>query len=922
MSKFRCCLLVSVAATLSAQQTSVTVSTSRDARGNGVTSTFGVAGANYDPSHILVQFANGAPRDFLPGSGPVRAFPGNANLFRVENPPGLSVADAVQRYQRNPNVRFAEPDFIVQAVATPTDPMWGSQWDMTKIAAPTAWDSQTDASEVIVAVVDTGIDYTHEDLQGNLWTSGTSHGFTCINGSCVAGGTDDFGHGTHVAGTIGAVANNGKGIAGLNWHIQLLSIKFLDSNGSGLISDAVLGFQQILALKQAGYNIRVTSNSWGGGGFSQALKDAMAAVEAAGIVNVCAAGNNAQNADISPMYPGAYDNRGIISVLASDGSDVGAYFTNFGLASVDIAAPGVNTLSTVPMGACTLCDPSGYKLLSGTSMATPHVSGVMAALLHQHPGLTAFQARDVVLDPSSYDTLSDAKAKSTSTGGRLNFYKTLNNTRLLSPVVLNNFPTLTMGPDATAGPGGAVNLIATASDADAGDAAGLRLAWNKSVSTGTQWLFGWMLNSVFPNPSGPSVSFAAPSLARVATVPYYAAVTDNRGGGASGGNFVTVTPAANGGLPPTGTVSVSNAGPAVGDTITVNFPANDPDGSATPPWDVWIGGPGGASGTCCFTGSAVSVKFNSAGVYRVGAQAIDPQLNLSTRSSTVVKVGGAMGEPPLAAASLDKLSGPVPLTVNIDMSGSKDTDGTVQWYYFICNGGGFTAGSQSSQGSCTFTTPGAYWIMLEIQDNSGNVDLISAYVVATPVAGGGDKTPPTVSITGPADKAIVTGTVAIAANATDSSGVKQVDFYVDNVFLATSTGPSYTVNWDTSGLVPGSSHTLKATAIDNAGNSNSASVSVTIFFAPLAVTLTAPANGSSVTRKSNVNLTANTTGSYPVARVDFLVNNVVVCSDTSSPYSCAWKVPAAIGKTYQIQAKAYDSNGATAPSTVATVNAK
>jgi hypothetical protein len=309
-------------------------------------------------------------------------------------------------------------------------------------------------------------------------------------------------------------------------------------------------------------------------------------------------------------------------------------------------------------------------------------------------------------------------------------------------------------------------------------------------------------------------------------------------------------------------------------------------------------------------------------VYRVGAQAIDPQLNLSTRSSTVVKVGGATGEPPLAAASLDKLSGPVPLTVNIDMSGSTDADGTVQWYYFICNGGGFTAGSQSSQGSCTFTTPGAYWIMLEIQDNSGNVDLISAYVVATPVAGGGDKTPPTVSITGPADKAIVRGTVAITANATDSSGVKQVDFYVDNVFLATSTGPSYTVNWDTSGLVPGSSHTLKATAIDNAGNSNSASVSVTIFFAPLAVTLTAPANGSSVTRKSNVNLTANTTGSYPVTRVDFLVNNVVVCSDTSSPYSCAWKVPAAIGKTYQIQAKAYDSNGATAPSTVATVNAK
>jgi hypothetical protein len=548
----------------------------------------------------------------------------------------------------------------------------------------------------------------------------------------------------------------------------------------------------------------------------------------------------------------------------------------------------------------------------------------MATLLYYNSCLTAYQARDVLLDPSSYDALIDAKAQSTSSGGRLNFYKTLHSTRLTSPV-LNNFPTLTMGPDATAGPGGLVSLTATASDPDAGDVAGLRMAWTKSVSTGTQWLFGWMLNSVFPNPSGASVSFAAPSLARVATVPYYASVADNRGGGASGGNFVTVTPAAIGGSAPIGTISVSNPAPAVGDTITVNFPVSDTGGGPTP-WDLWIGGPGGASGTCCFTGSAASVKFNSTGVYRISAQAIDPRLNLSTRSSTVVKViGGATNEPPLAAASLDTLSGPVPLTVNVDMSGSTDLGGTVQWYYFICNGGGFTAGSQSSQGSCTYTTPGAYWIMLEIQDTNGNVDLMSAYVVATPAAGGGgDNTPPTVSITSPADSAIVKGTVAITANASDSgSGVKQVDFYIDNVSVGTSTGPSYAVNWNTGGLVPGSSHVLKAVATDNAGNTaTSASINVTIFFAPLTVTLTAPANGSAVARKTSVNLTATAAGSYPVTHVDFLVNSVVLCSDTSSPYSCAWKVPAAIGKTYPIQAKAYDSNGATASSIVATVNAK
>src|SRR5258708_22427201 len=128
----------------------------------------------------------------------------------------------------------------------------------------------------------------------------------------------------------------------------------------------------------------------------------MAALESAGIVNVCAAGNAAVNADVAPMYPGAFDNRGIISVLASDQNDIGAYFTNYGIASVDIAAPGVSTYSTVPTGSCALCDPSGYRALSGTSMATPHVSAVLAALFHQNPALTAAQARDVVLDPASY----------------------------------------------------------------------------------------------------------------------------------------------------------------------------------------------------------------------------------------------------------------------------------------------------------------------------------------------------------------------------------------------------------------------------------------------------------------------------------------------------------------------------------------
>src|SRR5262249_13355723 len=149
--------------------------------------------------------------------------------------------------------------------------------------------------------------------------------------------------------------------------------------------------------------------------------------------NIWSAGNSGQNADATPMYPAAYDNRGIISVLATDSNDVGAGFTNFGLFSVDIAAPGVSTLSTVPTGTCRLCDPSGYMLLSGTSMATPHVSGVLAALFHKNPVLQTNEARDVVLDPGRYDGLSDPRAQSTSNGGRLNFFKAPTKPLLLAP---------------------------------------------------------------------------------------------------------------------------------------------------------------------------------------------------------------------------------------------------------------------------------------------------------------------------------------------------------------------------------------------------------------------------------------------------------------------------------------------------------
>jgi len=687
-------------------------------------------GLRYHPGRIMVKF-RGTPQ-FLQGSGQARRLSQQPNLFVVDNPRGISVAEAMGRYKNNPNIVYSEPDYEVQAVDTlPGDPMWSQQWDMLKIQAPQAWNTQTDASDVVVAVIDTGIAFTHPDLQANIWTDAVTgaHGFTCI-GSCVAGGIDDYGHGSHVAGTIGAAANNGIGIAGINWGVKLMSLKFLDSSGGGYTSDAVLAFNKIAQLKMSGVNVRVTNNSWGSGGYTQSLKDAMANVESLGILDVCAAGNSGANSDVAPLYPAAFDNRGILSVAASDSTDAGAYFSNVGLATVDIAAPGVSTLSTVPTGPCSLCDPSGYKLLSGTSMATPHVTGVAAALFHVNPAASAAKIRDVILDPGSYDALTDLRLNSTSTSGRLNFAKALNNPSL-STATLNNFPVLSSIPASkTANAGDLITLSASASDPDAGDA--LKLGWAPLISGSA--IYGQMLNNVFPSPplNANPVSFTASSLARLAFANYAASVADGRGGSATGQTTVEILANPNHGLPPAGVFTLSTDTIPTGGSVNLNFRLTDPENRQPLYWQAWFLSQTVWGEVCCLSASTenFSLQLSYAGVYRVSVQGIDNELNLSPKYDGIVRVGGATGIPPIASTTVDKLDGVAPLTVNIDMRGSQDPDGTISTYRFYCFD---TLKSQTNpQASCTYSDPGTYYLWTVAIDNNGYMDANKTYITVLP----------------------------------------------------------------------------------------------------------------------------------------------------------------------------------------------
>ncbi len=336
------------------------------------------------------------------------------------------VAALLTAFSQDPNVLYAEPNYILTANAVPNDPSWPQLWGLQQISAPAAWNISTGSAAYVAGVVDTGVDYTHPDLAANVWTAPSSftvfinganitcpagsHGFNAITLSCDP--MDDNNHGTHVSGTIAAAANNGIGVAGVNWTARLMGLKFLDSSGSGAASDAINAIEfavQVKALFPSAANVRVLSNSYGGDGFSQAFLDEINRAGASNILFVAAAGNSASNNDVTRFYPGAYNAPNEITVAATDSTDSLASFSNYGASTVQLGAPGVSILSTVRGG--------GYAYFSGTSMATPHVSGAALLTMAACPALDTAGVRSAILNGA--DKIPALSGR-TVTGGRLN----------------------------------------------------------------------------------------------------------------------------------------------------------------------------------------------------------------------------------------------------------------------------------------------------------------------------------------------------------------------------------------------------------------------------------------------------------------------------------------------------------------------
>ncbi len=364
-------------------------------------------------------------------------FSGRLAKFKVS---GMSTKEAIERLKSHQAIEYVEPDYRVSIASAPNDPRFDELWGLNNegqtggtadadIDAVEAWTISTGSRDVVVGVIDTGIDYSHSDLASNMWVNTSEiagdgidndgngfiddiHGINAITNT--GDPMDDEGHGTHVSGTIGASGNNSVGVVGVNHEVSLVGCKFLDAAGNGSTSDAIKCIDYMVGLKNSGVNIRVLNNSWGGGGYSQALADAIESSEAAELLFVAAAGNDTIDNDVNPHYPSNYENASVLSVASTNQTDDISWFSHWGLTSVDMGAPGTAILSTTPG--------ESYASYSGTSMATPHVAGAAALVLSINPELSTQELKDLLM--SSGDANAALQGK-TVAGTRLNVNQAL-----------------------------------------------------------------------------------------------------------------------------------------------------------------------------------------------------------------------------------------------------------------------------------------------------------------------------------------------------------------------------------------------------------------------------------------------------------------------------------------------------------------
>jgi len=406
-------------------------------------------------AEVLVRFRPGTSRERIEeiaeglNDGVEDEVEAVEGLYSIDDSDGRPAAEVAAQYASLPEVEYAEANDIIRAEPLksdsirghflpefdggPNDPFLAEQWGLVNtgqregklgadVAALSAWSKTRGSQEVVVAVLDSGVDYNHEDLRGNMWQRpdyldlyfddelgeiDDYDGFSAVDSDRDP--MDENGHGTHCAGVVGAEGDNRLGVTGVNWRVRIMPLKFMGKGGFGSTKDAIEAINYVIQRKKDGVGVRVISASWGSRQRSKALEDVIRRAGDEGILFVAAAGNDGKDADRFPHFPSSYKLPNVMSIAALDRRDRLASFSNYGAKGVHLAAPGKEILSTWLR--------NGYEEHSGTSMATPFVAGVAGLVLSKEPNLSVKELRERLLNTA--DKLDTLQGK-VSSGGRLN----------------------------------------------------------------------------------------------------------------------------------------------------------------------------------------------------------------------------------------------------------------------------------------------------------------------------------------------------------------------------------------------------------------------------------------------------------------------------------------------------------------------
>ena len=886
--------------------------------------------------HAIVRLNDEKERDALAtfaelNGYEIRADLSGPNTFLVSFPSGdFDVWDSAFAAfsNRAELVRYAEPDYVVFALQTqrfPNDQYFSLLWGMHQgsdkdIDAPEAWQIQPGSTNIIVAVIDTGVDYNHPDLTSNMWRK---PGEIPNNGRDDDGNGyiddvygwnfysktkdpwDDIGHGTHCAGTIGARGNNSIGVAGVCWNVRIMALKFLGPNG-GAASDAAN------AIYYATRNgAKLTSNSWGGGPYSQSLKDAISDAAANGVLFIAAAGNGGadqvgDNNNNTPTYPASYGLANIIAVAATDRDDALAGFSNYGSTSVHLSAPGVDIGSTAG---------GDYYFMSGTSMAAPHVSGACALIWSMYPSLTMTEVRSRILN--NVDVIPSLAGKCT-TGGRLNVYKALTALPPLTPPVA---PSNLRGTPY-------VNRVVLAWDDLSNNEAGFHVErrgsgnWSQIGATGTN-----------------VASYTDSTVVESETYRYRARSFNAAGNSSYTAEIVVAIPGAldawdpgddnSSGAPqladPTlsershGPHTLSSSDPADWFKISLiagsSYQFNSVGGSGDPQANLYRNASGGtplASDSDSGGNKMFLLNFtaNEAGVYYLRvtcASGMKSGYTLRYRTTAVAKQPPRISWDALREGAVYSVPGE--LTLN---AVSSDPDGNITQVVYRANQQAIaTLKTSPFQGTWNTTNSGLYAMSAVAYDNDGLSATSQTITVRF-------NRPPAALITSPTANARFPAgsSVTIQASATDSdSTIAKVNFYANDQFASSSTSPPFSHRIDSLGA---GEWVLKAEAVDSHGLKGQ-SPTVRIFGSSLpSVVLTSPSHGTTYTAPAQILLTAGATSSNSsITQVVFRAGTTVIGARTTTPYQVAWSNISA--GVYTLVADAYDQYGFKSSSGAATI---